>query len=186
MAGLFRVRTALTGGSGGPQLSTMYFEDTGTFNAQNAADAVHAWWNSVKSVMSSSYSIQVEPLVVSIDPATGQPTSSHGVTTVSVNGTNGTAPLPWSTHAVAQWHTGLYVTGRELRGHTFIPGCTEGNNVAGVPDAALVAAVNAANATLIGTITANLVVYSRTKHTWNQVNTGTTWNKWGYLSSRRD
>lgn len=186
MPSVFRVRTALEGGSGGPQVSTMFFSDNGTLTAQHAADAVHTWWNAVKIVMAGSYTIFVEPLVTSIDVTTGQPTAGHTVTSTSFAGTSGADPLPWATQAVAQWHSGVYSGGREIRGHTFIPGATEANSAGGVPDASLINAINAASATLVADPLADLVVYSRKKHLSPSATGGSVWGKWGYLSSRRD
>lgn len=164
----------------------MFFQDNGVLTAQDAATAVRTFWNSIAGEIWAGYALQVEPLVVSIDVATGQPTGGAATTTAGVVGTDGGDPLPFATQGVLQWQTGVYVGGRELRGHNFIPGPCEGRNTGGVPISLYKSNIGTAAATLIGTANAQLVLYSRTKQTFNQVNSGAVWAKWGYLSSRRD
>lgn len=186
MTSVFRVRTDITGGSGGAELGTLFFQDNGVLTAQNAATAAYTFWNSIKAYIHPSVSLQVEPLVTSVDVVTNQPVGGTSTTTSAVVGTGSTDPLPWATQGVLQLQTGVYIGGRELRGRLFLPGPGEGDNTLGVPVAGYKTAINTAAATLIADPNSELVIYSRTKHTFNRVNSGVVWNKWGYLSSRRD
>lgn len=85
----FRVRTAITGTNGGPQLGTHYFQTGGTNTAQAAADAVSAFWTPLATLVISGYTFQVEPTVETIDLATGQPTASTPVTSSAITGSAG-------------------------------------------------------------------------------------------------
>ena len=117
MSGLFRVRSVISGGTGASQLSTMYFTDNGTLTAQNAATAVRTFWDSVKTLMVNTYTVQVETSVESIDIATGQPTALTPVTAALVTGTGGTSPNPYANQLLCQWRTGVFVGGQGTHLH---------------------------------------------------------------------
>lgn len=186
MPSVFRVRTAISGGSGAAQVSTQYFLDNGTLTAQNAAVAVRTFWNSLAPNIVDTYHFAVEPAVESIDIGTGQPTQVTGTTTSPVTGGTNTDALPWQTQALIQLRTGTYTAGREVRGRIFIPGMSEVNNTAGIPSGTMTGSFDAAVAALIGDINSELVVYSRAHTEAVQVVTGNTWTKWASLRSRRD
>lgn len=183
---LWRVRTAITGGSGSAQLSTMYFDATAPFTAQHAADAVRSFWNDCKNGISNVYTFQVEPDVFNIDTATGKAVASTGTGTLPVTGTEAGDPLPWATQALMRWGTTTFIGGRQIRGHTFIPGMVETNNTLGVPTAGLQTTFNAAAATLIGNLAAEFVIYSRKNGIGAVVTSDAMWSKWSVLRSRRD
>lgn len=186
MTSLFRVRTAITGGSGGDQVSTMYFEDSGSLTAQDAATAVYNFWHGNVGAISDQLHFQVEPTVYNIHVETGEATGIESVTTASVAGNASGDPLPWSTQWVMRWNTGTFIAGRQVLGHTFLPGATEGSNSSGVPDGASKSGWDSAAATLNGSSSANLMIYSRKNKQAVNVLSGNTWAKWGVLRSRRD
>lgn len=183
---MYRVRTAITGGPGGAELNTMYFDNSLTLTAQDAADAVRAFWDSIKGVIKAGYTMQVESNVVHVADFTGVPTGISTVTTAPVGGTNGLEALPGATQGLLRLHTGVYYGGRELQGRIFIPGPTEDNNdVGGVPKSTYRATLDAALATLIADPDSNLFVWSRKNLNANGVTGGSAWTQWAVLRSRR-
>lgn len=185
MGTCFRVRTAIAGGSGGPQLSTMFFSNAGALTAQNAASAVRAFWNDCKGEISSAYVMTVEPEVYVLDTATGQPLSVVSTTTTAVAGTDGGDPLPWATQALIEWPTGIFLGGRQVRGRTFIPGPTESKNTNGVPNGVIIANLNTAASNLVNDVLSDFQIYSRKNGVIEQALAGSTWSKWAILTSRR-
>lgn len=170
MSNIWQVRTAITGGSGAAQVSTMFFDQAAGLTAQGAADAVHAFWDTLKTKIVNSYTFDVEPVVEDIDTATGSPTGLTAVTVASVSGTLVGDPNPWATQGLVSWRTGVFLAGRE----------------AGVPQASYVAALNSAAATLATDPNSSLCIYSRKKRAIGVVSTGQAWTKWAILRSRRD
>lgn len=185
MSTLFRVRTAITGGPGGSELSTQYF-NAASGTEQQAADAVRAFWQALNNYIHSAYTLTVEPLVYSIDSTTGLATSTAGTTTSQVFGTDGNDPLPPATQGVVRAHTGLFIAGRELTGKLWVPGPTEAKNTTGIPTGAYLTAVDAAAATLASGANYEWVIWSRKHFQFFDVTSASTWNKWGVLRSRRD
>jgi hypothetical protein len=186
MATLYRVRTAIAGGSGASQLSTMYFGDVSPNTAQNAANAVHKFWDDLKGAISNAYTFQVEEDVYKIDEGTGQPVASYATSTSLVTGTPSGDPLPWATQGLCRWSTGVFIAGRQIAGRTFIPGMLESTNVAGVPDSVIKGAINTAASNLISDTLSEFRIYSRKNGVSEIVSGGAAWSKWAILTSRRD
>lgn len=181
------IRTDLTGLSGGPYLSTMHFAGSTLANAQDAADAVRTFWNAVRGEFSPAQTAQVQSDVTVLDDITGEPTGLHQVTApAAVVGLAAGEALPYGVQELVRWRTGSYIAGREIRGRTFIPGMCEPQNDNGRPTAASVATITAAAAALIADPDCNLIVYSRKNQTGSQVQSGTCWNQFANLRSRRD
>lgn len=181
---MWRIRTAFTGGAGGAQLSTMYFE-SGLLLAQDAADAVHTFWTAIRNNISNQYSWSVESTVTNVADFTGVPI---GVETVSVSGQTGndsSDPLPWATQGVIRTHTGVYYSGRELQGKIWVPGVTEASCTNGIPNSGYISALNGAIAGLIADSDSELYAFTRAHLNANGVTGGSTWNKFGVLRSRR-
>jgi hypothetical protein len=132
------------------------------------------------------YVLNVDPEVFLIDQATGEPTGIESTSTAQVLGAQTADPLPWATQGLVRWTTGTFIGGRQVRGHTFIPGTTETDNTLGVPNSTYLTALDAAAATLIGTSGVTPVVYSRKNHSGWPIISRSTWTKWAELRSRRD
>lgn len=184
MSTLFRVRTAITGGPGGAELSTQFFNAAST-TEQDAADAVRAFWATCASRISAAYTFQVESLVYSIDSANGQATSTAGTTTLPVTGGDLGEKLPGNVNGVVRVHTGLFIAGRELTGKIWIPGPTENYNASGVPDSTYRSVVDGALNAMLVTPANGYVVWSRKHFQFFAVTSGSTWTQWGTLRSRR-
>jgi hypothetical protein len=109
-----------------------------------------------------------------------------GGTQVALNGSDATQPLPFFTQGLLRLKTGVYVNGRRVQGHIFIPGPSE--NVSDqAPISTYISAWNASAATLKTSAAAfgAWEVYSRTHLVEAEVVTATMWNKWAVLRSRR-
>jgi hypothetical protein len=182
---LYRVRTALTGGAGGPQVNTLYFSSFPGRTAEAASAAAGVLWSALRFVMSGEYSFATEADVYTMNDGTGEIT---GVTTTTVTTDVGEAsgdPLPWMTQGLIRWNTGLYVGGRLVKGRVFIPGATEGLSTGGIPDASYTNSVQAAIDALLADTTAELMVWSQKNTDTYPVIGGSPGTMWSYLSSRR-
>lgn len=164
----------------------MYIDDAGAATAQQAATAVHTFWDDIKNLVSTAYTMQVEPEVASIDVATGKTTLVTTTSNALVTGNSSSAPLPWATQGLVRWSTGHFINGRQVRGHTFIPGPCVNDNSGGVPSSGYQGTLNSAAATLVGSAIVNFYIYSRKNLTGENVSGGSAWNKWAVLTSRRD
>lgn len=185
MANLYRIRTVFTGVAGTPYLSTMFFQEaTGT--AQQAATAVSTFWGAVDAYMHQDVLWDIEQDVEVIDDTNGQIQSVVTTTGGTGNGALTDDLLPPATQGLIRWRTGVFVGGREIRGKTFVPAMTESSSnagqIAGVVQTGL---QNAAN-TLVGTANANLAVWSRKNGVSEDVVSGSVWNQFAVLRSRRD
>ena len=181
-----RLRVALTNLSTGPGVMTFYFDAAGGSSAAAAA-AVHTFLNDIRSRVDDFGSMQIETDVANIDVATGQITSLDAVTQDVVTGADGGEHLPGATQGLLQLRSGVYVSGRELRGRLFLPAPTEGmNTAAGIPDAIYQGQMAAAGNALVTDGGSLWVIYSRTHAAITPVALTTCWNKWAVLRTRRD
>lgn len=186
MSNIWRVRTAITGGSGAAQLSTQFFDQAAGGTAQHAADAVHAFWTAIHATLISGYIFQVEHIVEDIDVATGQPTGVTPVTATSISATDVGTAAPWATQGLIEWHSGVFLGGREIRGRLFVPGVPQGAVVGGAPSSTFQSDLQSAATALATDANSSLCVYSRKHRAIGVVTSGTVWNKFAVLRSRRD
>lgn len=184
MTNLYRVRTAIAGGPGGAEVTTMFFDGT-SGTAQDAADAVRAWWLDLQSMIGSAYTMTVESAVYTINSTTGQATAATTTTTAPVTGTRSGEPLPAASQGLVRWHTGTFIGGRELTGRTFIPGASELDSDSGRPSTGYKNIVNSAANNLWSSGPITFGIYSRTNHLFAQATGGSTWAEWAVLRSRR-
>jgi hypothetical protein len=182
---LYKVRTLWSGAAGGPGVTTMYF-GTGGGTAANAVAAVAAFWNQAKNTIDNAWNYATDSVVLTIDETTGEPTGADGVTPVSSAGTDSNDHLPSMTQGLIQLRTGVYVSGRELRGRIFIPGPTEDVNVAGKPKSDYKAAwLDAVEDQLINGLDVDFRVYSRAHGSASPVISASVWDEWAALRTRR-
>lgn len=183
---MLRVRTVLNGIQGAPYLSTMYFGNSGSLaNAQNANLAVGTFWGAIDNLLGNTMTWSTQAQVEELNLA-GNIIAAYGVTPQTGTGSlTGTFEAP-VLQGVIQWRTGVYAGGREVRGRTFVPCHLTGNNNGGVPSTAYKNGLNAAAATIIADVNADLVIWSKTKALSSSVLSGNTWGQWAVLRSRRD
>lgn len=182
---MYRVRTVFTGVTGSPWVSTAFFGE-GSGTGQQAATAVGAFWSSVDSLMEVSVSWSTLADVEIVDASTGQVTGVVNTTPVTGGGVAATTGLPVATQALVRWRTGVYVGGREIRGRWFIPGLATTANTDGAPSSTVLSTVNTAAATLLADANADLEVWSRKNGTAPVAVSGSCWNQFAVLRSRRD
>jgi len=195
----FKVVTTFTGAQGSPWMNTLMFDANGAQLAQDAADAVAAFWGSVDALMDSSVSWVTEPTVVEFDELDGTPEAFRTVTTASGTGAVADISLPYASQALIRLFTANVVNGHQVRGRIFVPGITRNNLGEGVPNAALITAFNTAIATLIADADSLLMVWARpvdASHatplspervgTTHAVTAGSTSSQFAVLTSRRD
>lgn len=182
---MWRVRTDITGGPGGAELATHYFDVVGGLTAADANAAVGAFWHTVRDLVHNAYTFSTESEVASVDIATGQVTGLTPVTAIVWAGTVSGQPLPPASQGLIRWRTGTFVGGREIRGRTFLPGPTEEHNLTGVPNSDYITVANNAAAALIAASGTELMTYSRKNSDAAPVVSGSCWNQWAVLRSRR-
>lgn len=185
MTDLYRVRTVFSGVQGAPWLSTFFFRGSGG-TAQQAATAVGNYWGAVDARMATTVSWAVESEVQTISDTTGQPVGSAAITPPTGGGGGAAAQLPVVAQGLLRLRTGSFLGGREVKGRCFIPGLTENDNDLGVPNASIVAVVDAAGAALVADANSILVVYSRANLTNVTVSSAAMAPYWSYLRTRRD
>jgi len=183
---MLRVRTAFTGITGAPYLSTLYFAGTNGDDADAAASAVSDYWVFLAPVISSNVSFVVDPDVASIDEEDGTMLDSFPVSVDSGSGSASGDMLPYTTQGLQRWSTGQVRGGRVVRGRTFVPGAVVGNNDDGVPDGAYIDKVQTAGNDLISDGASTLLVWSRKNQTAIEVTAAGCWAQWAELRSRRD
>lgn len=178
-----RVRTSLVGIPGSPYLSTIYFGDGET--AQAAADKAAELWVIFEQAMSSNAAWSVDPVVATLDAATGELTGTEEVAGSNGQGDIAGEWLPPATQVLVQWRTGTFVNGRELRGRTFIPGVFQNANDNGVLSSTVRTALSTA---IAGWLTAGPVplIWSRAHLVSSLVSSASVWNQFAVLRSRRD
>jgi hypothetical protein len=184
MSNLKRINVLYTGFAGLPGTNTLYAHENGISAADQVA-AVLAFYTGLASAFRSGLHIAVDSVVEIVDSTNGQTTGLDDTGAGgTVTGSNSGALLPPSTQLLVRWRTGVFFSGRELRGRTFLPYFTENDNSSGAPSSGLVASVQTAAQTMADD--ANLAVFSPTKFQWADVSAAQVWNEWAVLRSRRD
>lgn len=188
MATMNRVRTVWTGVAGAPWYSNMYFtDDTLSTTAQDAVNAVGTFWSAISGNIVNTVAYTVQGAVARIDDATGTLLGAWAVTPVTGAGTAAVDQLPRQVQGLVRWETGRVVSGRFLRGRTFIPGLGETlNNAGGIPAPAVVTLFGTAGAALIADSGNELLVWSRAHGVSEPAVSATGWSQWATLRTRRD
>lgn len=122
MVTLHQLRVSWTGMKGGPGVSTFYSQTDKDVTLAH----LHTFFDAIKYALPTSVTIKFPTVGSEIDSATGNVTGtwSSSLQPNVVGTDNGRYSAP--SGAVINWHTGLYVGGRELRGKTFLVPCGSG------------------------------------------------------------
>jgi len=185
VANISRFRTVFTGVAGTPWYSNMYFEG-GTPEGAAYGPMVNSFWVAISSAIRNSVSWSVEPTYVVIESGTGAIQDIGDWEGAVGAGGSGVEALPWATQGLIHWHTSVYVSGRELRGRTFVPGLAEGANAEGVVSGAVQDQMQAAADGLIDDSSHAFTIYSPTHHVEHVVQSGAASGQFAVLRSRRD
>lgn len=185
MTNLQRIRTVFTGVAGTPWYSNIYFQGNGD-TVSGVAGHVRDFWSSIMGYIDDSVTWTVEAEVAIINDANGQIVEMADWAGGSGVGGSADVPLPRATQALINWNTGVFVSGRQVRGKTFIPGIVQGANSQGtLASSVRTTYQNAANE-LISDGNGTLCVYSPTRHTSALVGSANVPTKFAVLRSRRD
>jgi len=135
---MFRVHTAVTGLPGGNAQVLHYFAGPGAATTAEATEGiarVAAFWNALKATVATTMLFSPLSIVDEVNPVTGDIINQLVGTPVSnVAGTATGDAMPGATSYVAQYLTGVFMNGRQVRGRTFIGQVVEGQNTpAGKP-----------------------------------------------------
>jgi len=167
--------------------TVLYFDDVGTVADQRAAldDFLNACTVSLHT--STTYTIATSGR--EMDTATGALTGQWVESTAYTdNGAQTGQPVANATMILLRWETGQVVSGRFLKGRTFLPGATSGVITAGEVQASTQTALNDAMETYIASNGAHSVWHRPTDGAGGvafQVTAGTTWNEFAVLRQRR-
>jgi len=167
---MIRVRAVGTGWTGGPGLSTFYFNE-GILPIDNAMGVnltgrVRAYFDAVRPYTASGISWQVDPVIAAIDPTDGRLTQevSSSPAPAPVTGSGGAVVGPAFVALVGRLRTNSFQAGRRIQGRTFFSPLSSQFTDSTVPEtgaqAAQVAGLTALLATGGG---APLVVWQRPK-----------------------
>ena len=168
MANMLRIRTVLSGWSGGPGLSTFYFDPGAGAEPAAAIDCVarvRQFWSAISALFPTSFSAQVQPNVDQLDETTGSLTASYvGGAPVVVAGASGTAYNAYATMVLLRQNTGVIRVGRRVVGRTFVGPVTSTVDSGGNPLASNVTTMlTAATVMLTGSTGAIPEVWHRPK-----------------------
>lgn len=183
---MYRVTTEFSGPMvNGGGVSQMYFSEDGG-SAANALAAVNTFWTSARDAVHVSTTIRTSGEIEVVNLA-GEITGTIAAgDSVSRLGTDDSDPLPPQTQALVRWRTGIFTSGREIRGRTFIPSGGEAFSVAGVPGGGRLTTLATAAGSLVSDTNSGLVVFSRTHAAQAIVSSAQVAPKFAVLRSRRD
>lgn len=185
MVAMFRVKTEFTGLAGSPGLNQLYFTaSVGT--PALVTVAVGNFWDDALGQSGSALNYEVLPDVDIVESTTGQITSVVAGTGSSGSGGGAGQELPPATQALLRLRTGVFENGREIRGKVFVPGVTEAGSDSGTVSPAVQSAIQGAFDALMANTNANWLVYSRKNFSAASVSSGSVWNQFAVLRSRRD
>lgn len=174
--------------SAAEMVTVTYFDDE--FGIEQARTDLAALWTGVSPLLHSSYTWTVDTIGREIDHITGstQGLWSEATARTGTGGVGVDGPVANASMLLLQWRTGAYISGRELRGRSFIPGLAVGNLVGGeLRPTARATATTAAQA--MADAASAFVIWRRptvsTPGQIRNVTTGTVWNELGVLRGRR-
>ena len=132
MAIIQRIRTVFTGVAGAPWYSNLYVTAT-EGDAQPEVDAVAQFWTDFATHIHNAVDWTVEGVVANIDETNGQIVGFSTNDDATGSGAAGSDPLPYANQMLLRVRTGVFVAGREVRGHVNIPAITDPDSPNGVP-----------------------------------------------------
>jgi hypothetical protein len=152
---IFRVRVRLDGWTGAPGLFTHYFKSPSdpavAADALTVANRVRAAWATTPGVFSNTVSLTVSPVVDVLDYTNGHLVGSFAVTPPAViNGSAGASPGPSEVAACLTWDSGSVISGRRLRGRTFVSPIQGGYTQTIGTNSSVITGLNAVGVAMIG------------------------------------
>jgi len=182
---MIRVQQVATGVAGSPYYLTGYFDSSVTA-AQDAADAWRSVIGDAVGNFVAPYSYLPITQVDLVDPVTGNTVGVEPVSVAQLTFTASEDPLPPASSLLLRWRTGEYVEGREIRGRTNIARLGESASTLGLVTAASITAWQARVTALLADARVKHVVWSPKNGVWAETISGSPWNQFAVLRSRRD
>jgi len=139
----------------------MHFAGETPLAAQDAADAVRTFWDSIKANILLPLVITIDPVGLQVVEESGLVAVGYPITTTPVTTTGGNEALPLQINGLVTARTGAYSNNREVKGRIFVPRPQESNSDAGAPNTAYKTALNTAAAALIADADSTWVVWQR-------------------------
>lgn len=185
-----RVRTVVTGVAGSPYYVQGYFTGPGG-SVQDKIDAWHTFVTgglaATQELLSDDCRYETESFVPLVDSATGSITGFLTGTNRVTNGTGTAGLLPTSNQVLVRWRTGVYIGGREVRGHTNLPAQTiDAQTVNGDLKPSFGLLYEERADALAADEDAAFVVWSKKNGVYHRVFDASVWSKFAVLRSRRD
>jgi hypothetical protein len=184
---MLRTRLQIAGTVVGASVMTHYWD--GPSDAAHAVDvrqAIGLFGSALQTSMKSGTTLNLEPDAEVVDPTTGQITGLEPMLAYGVTGSDPGDQLPVATQGLIRWRTGVFVGGREIRGRSFIPSPTEGNNTNGKPSSSYITNVGNAAIAILSDPAAGFAIWSRANGQVAPVVSHSVWSEWSGLRSRRD
>lgn len=187
---MWRIRTLITGATGGPWLNTTCWDDSLGNRVEDASNNVYEFWNALRFRMVTGLTIQVDPTVDVIDTSTGHITSQVNSPVSPISTGSTTDPLPWATQAEIYLPTAVFVAGRKVAGKLYVPGLCHSSLDSGVLSSAAQTDIqNAINAVYdggTGLSTPHMRIWSRKHLADYDVSAPVVRQQFAVLRSRRD
>ena len=199
---LYRVNSTMTGTYINGSCTFRHYFDLAGGSAANAASAVLAFWTSLATLMNGTTNITVSGIVEQMDSENGTISNAYSVTPGSASSGSAADALPWATSLLLQWRTGAYYSSgpgkgaRELRGRLYLPMMKEADSTLGKPISSLTTPAAAAAAALVSHATSSFGIWRRPVRDsagtltrngeFAPAISGTCWDNWAQMRSRRD
>lgn len=147
MVDLWRVRVTLAGWQGAPGLATHYFAEDASpagsppERAEEVSNRVRDAWTPICNMEPNIWTATVQPVVDVLNASTGDLVDSYTIDPLGVlSGAEGTKFGPAASGICVNWLTNTFISGRRVRGRTFISPINDGIDANGTPTAPHVAA----------------------------------------------
>lgn len=168
--------------------SVMFFDSLSVASVAALRADVADFWTGVDGVLNVGTHWEVQSEVLSIDPTDGSLVAAESDPTPHVgNGEGGGDPVANAAQMLLRWETGQIVSGRRLRGRTFVPGLNGVQTDEGEISNSCIAAVSPLLATFL--TNAPLVVWHRPgpggPGSWEAATSGSVWTELAILRHRR-
>lgn len=179
---LHKYQLVWKGMSGGPGVSTFYFDAASAI----PHTAMTTFVNALKTSVAATVTVQFPGSGITIDDATGNAVGSWTAAAPADVAMTSAGSYSSPVGAVINWRTGVYAGGRELRGKTFVvPLAAATMTSGGILSAATQSGIAAAANALAGSAVPPRV-FSRANHTSAPVASATVPTLPAVLTSRRD
>ena len=181
MVTIGRTQTVLTGVTGAPYYSNLYWDLT--YSTSEMVEHTAEFWEIVDNRMVNEVAWEVSGVVQYIDDNTGTLLANGVTDAVTGAGEASGEMLPASTQVLVKWRTGLVVAGRELRGRTFLPAMDAFMNDEGSVESVARADLSDEIATWLGGLSATPLVWSRTHGASQSIEAAEVWNEFAEIGS---